>query len=78
MEMESPFSSFPIPGETMSIRYSKSEAGRLRVDTSSIGGNLSVNMLIQSDHDFDINRARSIAISATEAFYANPPIIDDE
>jgi hypothetical protein len=35
-------------------------------------------MLIQSDHDFDINRARSIAISATEAFYANPPIIDNE
>lgn len=76
--MELPFSSFPIRGGAMSIRYSKSEAGRLRVDTSSIGGNLSVNMLIQSDHDFDINRARSIAISATEAFYANPPIIDNE
>lgn len=76
--MELPFSSFPIRGGSMSIRYSKSEAGRLRVDTSSIGGNLSVNMLIQSDHDFDINRARSIAISATEAFYANPPIIDNE
>lgn len=76
--MELPFSSFPIRGGSMSIRYSKSEAGWLRVDTSSIGGNLSVNMLIQSDHDFDINRARSIAISATEAFYANPPIIDNE
>lgn len=76
--MELPFSSFPIRGGSMSIRYSKSEAGRLRVDTSSIGRNLSVNMLIQSDHDFDINRARSIAISATEAFYANPPIIDNE
>jgi len=77
-KMELPFFSFPIRGGSMSIRYSKSEAGRLRVDTSSIGGNLSVNMLIQSDHDFDINRARSIAISATEAFYANPPIIDNE
>lgn len=76
--MELPFSSFLIRGGSMSIRYSKSEAGRLRVDTSSIGGNLSVNMLIQSDHDFDINRARFIAISATEAFYANPPIIDNE
>jgi len=77
-KMELPFFSFPIRGGSMSIRYSKSEAGRLRVDTSSIGGNLSVNMLIQSDHDFDINRARFIAISATEAFYANPPIIDNE
>ncbi|WP_125996013.1 hypothetical protein [Sphingomonas sp. S-NIH.Pt15_0812] len=76
--MQLPFSSFPIRGGTMPIRNSKSEAGRLRVDTSSIGGNLSVNMLIQSDHDFDINRARFIAISATEAFYANPPIIENE